>query len=91
MCASAVGDLQSAELPFEEARFAPSASDCCCEADLAWKSTRCRAGMTWTCCFAGLVLLELLWRFRERGASMICVHKRAMSGKTPVALGSICT
>lgn len=38
MCASAVGDLQSAELPFEEARFAPSASDCCCEADLAWKA-----------------------------------------------------
>ena len=38
MCASAVSDLQSAEVPFEEAGFAPSALDCYCEADPAWKA-----------------------------------------------------
>ena len=38
MYAAAMGDLQSAELLFEEAGFAPSASDCYCEADPAWKA-----------------------------------------------------
>ena len=38
MCAAAVGDSQSAELLFEEAEFAPSALDCCCEAGPAWKA-----------------------------------------------------